>query len=209
MKHSAIALMLSLAFVDGLPSPAAQQPPATRAAVAGAQRGGRGRAPIVQMTLASSAWPDGAAIPNAYSQLEGDVSPPLAWSGVPEGVASFVLIVHDLDAPAGGGTDDLLHWLVWNIPGSTRSLPAGVADGATLADGARQISATGHSYRGPAVAAGAPVHHYVFELYALDALLEVPAVGASPAQTRAAVMAAMAGHVRGKGVYTGTFAQGR
>jgi phosphatidylethanolamine-binding protein (PEBP) family uncharacterized protein len=47
------------------------------------------------------------------------------------------------------------------------------------------------------------VHHLVFELYALDAMLEVPAVGASPAQTRAAVIAAMAGHVRAKGVYTG------
>ena len=45
----------------------------------------------------------------------------------------------------------------------------------------------------------------MFELYALDAMLDVPAVGAPPAQTRAAVMAAMAGHVRGKGVYTGTF----
>jgi hypothetical protein len=45
----------------------------------------------------------------------------------------------------------------------------------------------------------------VFELYALDVMLDVPAVGASPAQTRAAVLAAMAGHVRGKGVYTGLF----
>ena len=45
----------------------------------------------------------------------------------------------------------------------------------------------------------------MFELFALDAPIDVPAVGASPAQTRAAVLAAMAGHVRGKGVYTGTF----
>jgi len=59
------------------------------------------------------------------------------------------------------------------------------------------------------VTSGAPragvAHHYVFELYALDVALDVPAVGASPAETRAAVMAAMAGHVRGKGVYVGLF----
>jgi phosphatidylethanolamine-binding protein (PEBP) family uncharacterized protein len=69
----------------------------------------------------------------------------------------------------------------------------------------RQISATGPNYRGPAAPASGPPHHYLFELYALDAPIDVPPVGASPAQTRAAVFAAMAGHVRGKGVYTGTF----
>src|SRR5262249_55245535 len=61
------------------------------------------------------------------------------------------------------------------------------------------------NYRGPAASVANPVHHLVFELYALDTMLEVPAVGASPAQTRAAVMTAMAGHVRGKGVLTGVF----
>jgi phosphatidylethanolamine-binding protein (PEBP) family uncharacterized protein len=78
-----------------------------------------------------------------------------------------------------------------------------VPQGATLADGSRQISATGPNYRGPAASAANPVHHLVFELYALDSMLDVPALGASPAQTRAAVMTAMAGHVRAKGVYTG------
>ena len=77
--------------------------------------------------------------------------------------------------------------------------------GAALADGSRQISATGPNYRGPAAPASGPPHHYVFELYALDTTVDVPAVGASPAQTRAAVVAAMAGHVRAKGVYTGLY----
>ena len=45
------------------------------------------------------------------------MSPPLAWSGAPDGTASFVLIVHDVDAAIGNGTDDMLHWMVWNIPG--------------------------------------------------------------------------------------------
>ena len=63
----------------------------------------------------------------------------------------------------------------------------------------------GPNYRGPAAPASGPLHHYVFELYALDVWLDVPAVGQSPAATRAAVMAAMAGHVRGKGVLTGRY----
>lgn len=153
------------------------------------------------MTLRSDAFADGSHLPVRYSQAGDEVSPPLAWSGAPDSTRSFVLIVHDLDAAVGAtGTDDMLHWMVWNIPGTVTSLPEGIAHGAQLADGARQISVSGPYYRGPAAPASGPVHHYVFELYALDTLLDVPAVGATPAATRAAVMAAMAGHVRGKGV---------
>jgi Raf kinase inhibitor-like YbhB/YbcL family protein len=168
-------------------------------------QGGRGRGGIQTMTLTSAAWPDGGQIPARHAQPGGDVSPPLAWSNAPDTAASFVLVVHDLDAVSGANADDALQWMVWNIPGSARSLPEGVPQGATLPDGSRQISVTGPNYRGPAAAAAGPAHHYVFELYALDAMLDVPAVGASPAQTRAAVVAAMAGHVRGKGVFTGLF----
>ena len=168
-----------------------------------AQRGG-GRG-VQVMTLTTSAWADGGTIPARHAQPGGDVSPALSWSNVPETAASFVLVVHDLDAATGPGTDDTLHWLVWNIPGAARALPEGVPQGAELADGSRQISATGPNYRGPAAPASGPPHHYVFELFALDAMLDVPGVGATPAQTRAAVMAAMAGHVRGKAVYTGLY----
>jgi Raf kinase inhibitor-like YbhB/YbcL family protein len=169
-----------------------------------APQGGRGRGPVV-MTLSSPAWPDGGTIPLKHAQPGGDVSPPLSWSNAPPNTASFVLIVHDLDAITGNGLDDVLHWMVWNIPATATSLPEAVPQGATLSGGARQISVTGPNYRGPAAPAAGPPHHYVFELYALDVMLDVPAVGASPAQTRAAVLAAMAGHVRGKGVYTGLF----
>jgi Raf kinase inhibitor-like YbhB/YbcL family protein len=172
-----------------------------------AQRGGgRGRAQI--MTLTTPAWPDGGRIPPRYAQEGGDVSPPLAWSGVPETAVSFVLVFHDLDAATGPGTDDTLHWLVWNIPGAARSLPERVPQGAVLPDGSRQISVTGPNYRGPGAPASGPPHHYVFELFALDTMLDVPAVGATPAQTRAAVMTAMAGRVRGKAVYTGLYKRG-
>ena len=169
-------------------------------------RGGRGRGGIQVMALSSSAWPDGGTIPTAYGQSGGDVSPPFEWSRVPDGVMSFVLIAHDVDSAIGNGTDDLLQWLLWNVPGNARSLPAHVPQGAELPDGSRQISATGPYYRAPGAPASGPPHHYVFELYALDAMVDVPAAGAkSPVDTRAAVLAAMAGHVRAKGTYVGLF----
>jgi Raf kinase inhibitor-like YbhB/YbcL family protein len=200
-----IVLLAAAAAVD-LP---AQLPPAPSAQPAPpAGQRGRGRGGVQIMTLTTAAWADGGQIPAKYAQPGGEVSPPLAWSNVPETAASFVLIVHDLDAAIAPGTDDTLHWLVWNIPGSARALPEGVPQGSVLPDGSRQISATGPVYRGPGAPAGGPMHHYVFELFALDAMLDVPAVGASPAQTRAAVIAAMAGHVRGKGVYTGLYKRG-
>ena len=157
------------------------------------------------MTLTTPAWPDGGTIPVKHSQAGRDVSPALSWTNVPEGTASFVLIAHDVDAATGNGLDDTLHWMLWNIPKGATSLPEGVAAASQLPDGTRQISATGPNYRGPGAPASGSAHHYVFELYALDTTVDVPAVGQSPALTRAAVMAAMAGHVRGKGVMLGLY----
>jgi hypothetical protein len=159
------------------------------------------------MTLSSTAWPDGGPIPATHAQNGAETSPPFAWNNVPDGTASFVLIAHDVDAAVGNGTDDVLHWMLWNIPPASRSLPEAMPHGAQLPDGTRQISVSGPYYRGPGAAAAGPAHHYVFELYALDAMLDVPAVatGQTPAQTRAAVMAGMAGKVRGKAAYVGLF----
>jgi Raf kinase inhibitor-like YbhB/YbcL family protein len=181
----------------------AQTPAAGRGATAPA----RPRA-IQVMSLTTTAWPDGGRIPAKNAQPGRDVSPPLAWTGAPEGTASFALIVHDLDAVSSSaptGMDDLLHWMVWNIPASATSMAPGAAEGGNRADGSRQISASGPYYRGPAAPATGPAHHYVFEVYALDTVIDVPAVGASPAATRAAVLAAMNGHVRGTGIMVGLF----
>lgn len=173
----------------------------------GGQRGGggRGRGAIVVMTLSSTAFPDGGAIPAKYTQAGEEASPPLSWSGAPEGTASYALIVHDVDTAIGTGSDDMLQWMIWNIPATTSSLPERVPQGSQLADGSRQISATAPAYRGPGAPASGPAHHYVFELFALDSNVDVPAVGQSPPLTRAAVVAAMAGHVRGKAAYVGLF----
>jgi Raf kinase inhibitor-like YbhB/YbcL family protein len=157
------------------------------------------------MTLTTSAWSDGGMIPHKYTQAGEEASPPLSWSGAPEGVVSYVLIVHDIDAAIGNGTDDLLHWMLWNVPASVTSIHERAPSIAELPDGTRQISATGPYYRGPGALAAGPVHHYVFDLFALDTMVDVPAVGASPPQTRAAVVSAMAGHIRGKASYVGLF----
>ena len=157
------------------------------------------------MIFATTAWPDGAQIPAKYTQAGAQVSPAFTWSNVPEGTASFVLLVHDPDAATGNGPDDVLHWMLWNIPATATGIPESVPQGAQLADGTRQISVSGPYYRGPGAPASGPAHHYTFELFALDSTLDVQPVGASPAQTRAAILAAMAGHVRGKAAYVGLF----
>jgi hypothetical protein len=203
-----VALMIVLASAMTV---AAQNPPTSgqrgaQPPAAPGGRGGRGGGRGVQvMMLTTPAWPDAGQIPAKHAQGGGEVSPPLTWSNVPDGIVSFVLIVHDPDAATGNGTDDILHWMLWNIPGETRSLSEGVPQGSQLPDGTRQISVTGPYYRGPGAPASGNAHHYTFELFALDITLDVPAVGASPAQTRAAVVAAMAGHVRGKAVYVGLY----
>jgi len=171
--------------------------------------GGRGNA-IATMVLTTTAWPDGTLIPVKYSQVGDQVSPALSWSNVPEGTVSFVLLFHDVDAAAGNGTDDVLHWLLWNIPGTATGLPEGVPQGDQLPDGTRQISVSGPYYRGPGAPSTGPTHHYAFELFALDTMLSVqPAAqvpGVNPGvETRGAVFRAMAGHVRGKAVYVGLF----
>jgi Raf kinase inhibitor-like YbhB/YbcL family protein len=182
----------------------AQQRPAPGATPQPGQR----RGPIPVMTVTSSAWADGGGIPQKHTQAGEQLSPPLAWSNVPDGVQSFVLIVRDLDAAIGDGTNEILHWMLWNIPGAARSLPEGVPQGPQLPDGTRQISASGPYYRGPGAPAAGPAHHYVFELYAIDGPINVPAVGQSPAETREAVLAALSGRVRAKGVYVGRFKRG-
>jgi Raf kinase inhibitor-like YbhB/YbcL family protein len=170
-----------------------------------AQLSAQARAPVRIMTLESSAFTDGGLIPDAHAQRGRDRSPALRWRGAPDSVRSYVLLVRDLDAVTADGPDGVLHWLVWNIPGDAVDLPMGVPSGAQQSDGSRQISASGPYYRGPAAPAGGPAHHYVFELYALDATINVPAEQLSPAATRDAVLAAMRGRVRGKGVLVGRY----
>ena len=199
---SAVVFMSALAEMQ---TPGGNATPGGRGGQPGGRGGRGGRGGVQVMTLASSSWPDGGQIPAKHTQTGAEASPALAWSNVPDGIESFVLIFHDVDQAVGNGNDDVLHWMLWNIPGATRTLPEGIAQGSQLPDGTRQISASGPYYRGPGAMAAGPVHHYVLELYALDSTIDVPAVGQSPPLTRAAVVTAMAGHVRAKAAYVGLF----
>jgi Raf kinase inhibitor-like YbhB/YbcL family protein len=183
----------------------AQATAATAVPAAQPPRANPGRGAMRIMTLTSPQFTDGGMMPAAQTQPGRDHSPALQWSGAPDSTRSFVLIVHDLDAALGDGTDDLLHWMVWNIPGSATSLPAGIPSGSQTADGLRQISASGPYYRGPAAPSTGPAHHYAFELYALDIAVNVQPATLSPPLTRAEVMRTIAQHVRGKGVLIGLY----
>jgi Raf kinase inhibitor-like YbhB/YbcL family protein len=198
-----VRLLFVVTFTFAIISIAGAQAPAGGAG----QRGGGGAPP---MTLTTTAFPDGGTIPVKYSQAapgaapgEG-TSPALTWTNAAPGTQSFLLHMHDMEVVRNKSTDDQLHWLVWNIPATATGLPEGVPKGAQLADGSYQISATGQVYRGPGAPAAGPLHHYVFEIYALDTKLDVQPT-ADPFETRTNVMKAIQGHILGKAVYLGLF----
>src|SRR5215469_3217484 len=172
--------------------------------------GGRGRGnAFANLTLVTTAWPDGGMIPLRYSQAGPEISPAIQWSAPPAGTASFVLTFHDADAmAANNSTDDLLHWMLWNIPATSTGLPQNMPDGFELPDGTRQISVSGSRFRGPGASATGPIHHYVLELYALDTLLDIKVNPQGPQEPnpniqaiRTSIVQAMAGHIRGKAAY--------
>jgi Raf kinase inhibitor-like YbhB/YbcL family protein len=162
------------------------------------------------MTLTISGFPDGGQVPVKFSQAAPGVpvgegtSPAMTWANAPAGTQSFFLNMHDMDVVRNKTTDDQAHWVVWNIPASATGYPEGVPKGSQMPDGAYQISATGPMYRGPGAAANGPLHHYMFELYALDITLDVKP-GADAFETRANVMKAIQGHILTKAVYGGLF----
>lgn len=133
-------------------------------------------------TLTSAAFAPGGMLTNeqvydGFGCTGGNVSPALAWSDAPAGTKSFALMVHDPDAPTGSGW---WHWVVYNLPASAHSLPAGAgsADGKHLPAGATQgrtdFGTIG--YGGACPPQGDKPHRYEFRLYALKVeKLEVPA----------------------------------
>ena len=174
----------------------------------GGQRAGGPAGPAMTMTVAG--FPDGGSFPVRFSQAaEGaapgeGTSPAITWSNAPAGTQSFFLHMHDLDLARNRTTDDQPHWVLWNIPPSATGLPEGVPKGNPRPDGSLQVSATGPMYRGPGAPATGPMHHYVFELFALDARIDVQPT-ADAFETRAAVLKAIQGHILAKAVYGGLF----
>ncbi len=182
----------------------AQAIAAGQAPQAGAGPRAGGPPPPPPMTLTTTAFPDGGVIPSRYTQAGEQVSPELRWTNTPPGTVSFVLHMHDPDVARNKTTEDQAHWVVWNIPATATGLPENVPKGGELPDGTRQTSASGPVYRGPGAPANGPPHHYTFEIFALDARLDVPP-GTDAFETRTQVLKAMQGHVLGKAVYVGLF----
>ncbi|MBH5338063.1 YbhB/YbcL family Raf kinase inhibitor-like protein [Streptomyces pactum] len=129
--------------------------------------------------LRSTAFDDGAFIPRRHAREGDDLSPDLAWSGVPDGTAELLLLCEDPDAPSG----TFLHWLVTGIdPGAS-----GVAAGECPAGGQERRNGYGDlGWGGPQPPAGDGAHRYFFRLYALPGPVPLPD-GATAADVHAAV----------------------
>jgi len=174
------------------------------AQTSGAQGGGQPVPSPPALTMTTTAFVDGTEIPAKYTQAGNQTSPAITWTNVPAGTVTFLLHMHDLEVSRNHTTDDQLHWIVWNIPGTATGLPEGVPMGAQLQNGAYQLSASGAVYRGPGAPATGPRHHYTFELYALDTKVDVQP-GTDAFETRSNIMKTIQGHVLGKAVYMGLF----
>jgi Raf kinase inhibitor-like YbhB/YbcL family protein len=149
------------------------------------------------ITLTSPAFAHERAIPREYTCDGADLSPELAWSGLPAGTASLALICDDPDAP--GRT--WVHWVLYNLPADAAGLPEGLpAEAEPPAGGVHGESDFGRlGYGGPCPPAGKP-HRYFFRLYALDTKLDL-AAGASKQE----VVDAMQEHILAQGELMGTY----
>jgi Raf kinase inhibitor-like YbhB/YbcL family protein len=160
--------------------------------------------------------------PNSHVALSSNRNPQLAWSDVPAGTQSFVLICHDPDVPSWG---DFFHWLLLDIPAATREIVAGshshgvtprgkagpAAPGGTTHGindytnwfaGDEQMNGNYYGYDGPCPPWNdALMHHYVFTLYALD----IPGLPNDLHLDGQNVRLAIAGHVLAEASLTGTY----
>ncbi|MFZ0339579.1 MAG: YbhB/YbcL family Raf kinase inhibitor-like protein [Terracidiphilus sp.] len=144
----------------------------------------------------SSSFADGAMIPIRLTCDGANLSPHLHWQSAPRGTKSFAIVMDDPDTPS-----DFTHWLVYNIAPGVRELAEGASTKGTMPPGSAEgKNSFGHSgYGGPCPPRGNP-HHYVFRVYALDRLLDLP-----PGATRKELEAAIDGHIVSQGQIVGLY----
>jgi len=154
------------------------------------------------MTLNSSAFKQDGQIPPKYTCEGDDISPPLAWNGVPQGTKSLVLIIDDPDAPDPKAPQRVwVHWVLYNIPPETKSLPENVVK-AELPHGT-VVGLTDFKkaeYGGPCPPIGR--HRYFHKLYALGVTLDLER------GTKSQIEQAMKGHVLANAELIGTYQKG-
>ena len=150
------------------------------------------------INITSPAFKNGAFIPKKYTCDDVNISPPLKWAGVPDGVKSLVLICDDPDAPMG----TWVHWVIYNIPPSIKELSENTPKDKVLENGALQGTNDFHKigYGGPCPPGG--THRYFFKIYALDIELDLDS-GA----TKEALLNIMKGHVLAEGELVGKYSR--
>jgi Raf kinase inhibitor-like YbhB/YbcL family protein len=150
----------------------------------------------MNITVSSTAFKEGEAIPKKFSCDGDNVSPQLEWSGIPAGTKSIALIVDDPDAPRG----TWVHWVLFNLPADTKGLSENVPRHSTLKNGARQGMNDSRElgYDGPCPPGG--THRYYFKVYALDTMLAL-----ETGSTKAQLLKAMEKHILGEGQLMGTY----
>ena len=121
--------------------------------------------PAPGLTVTTTAFEDGGVIPNKYTQAGEQISRKLTWSNVPTGTASFALIFHDPDVALQKNPTDVLHWMMFNIPGTARELAEGIGSNPKPEDGSVQAkNLRGQpGFMGPGAPAQGPYHHYTFD----------------------------------------------
>lgn len=163
-----------------------------------------GLAATASIALSSPAFADGGRLPPRFTADGEGASPPLVWGDVPAGTARLALLVEDPDAPS---PQPLVHAVAWGLPADAGRLVEGaiVADGD--GEGGRDVGRNSFLREGwlpPDPPTGHGDHRYVFQLFALDAGASEP--GHHPG--RAALVAAMNGHVLAAGLLVGHYARG-
>ncbi len=150
--------------------------------------------------LTSTAFEEGQHIPLDHTADGKDRSPPLKWTDPPAGTRSFALLCEDPDARRGIFT----HWLIYNIPAEARELSEGITHREGYPNGTLQgtndFGKVG--WNGPSPPKGKS-HRYVFVLFALDRLLDLPA-----AARREELLKAIDGHIRAETRLTGHYGRG-
>lgn len=154
------------------------------------------------MILESQAFTQNQLIPREHTADGVDVSPALVWSGIPPTTSELALIVDDPDAPTA---EPWVHWILYKIPPSTTELIEHIPSVLRVAalGGALQGKNSWPDrigYSGPEPPRGHGLHHYHFQLYALNAPLDL-----EPGVDKASLLAAMQGHILATGELVGTY----
>ena len=187
---SALVLVAALAAAPAFAQPGggAARPP-----------GGGGGFRLPPLLMQTTAFQDGGIVPQKYAGRDG-VQPGFTFSNAPDETVTYAIIFHDIDVALMNGTGDVLHWMAWNIPASAKGIPEGKLPEGSV--NGKNITGQ-NAYMGPGAPPGPRYHHYVFELYALNAMLDLPATAG-----RDELLKAMEGKTVAKAAYVGRYRSG-